>query len=477
MDVDYISKKAIADVIVPLSCDPSDVNRSESEENPDETIVEIRDEDISGSYSYEVVKFCGSVKIKSDADDGDDIDIKSEPIEEGIASDVMSESERNHGESTEKVEEEVGDSANAYSSENLKLDRNVGIKSGEVDDSDIEMKSEPIEEATPSKISKGSDVQLSDNGDSQTKVEASKKEREKLQKHVRIAGELFSESVTVSGNEDAKSDHDVVMKSKEVDDDDIEIKFEPIEEAKSSSISKGSDVQPSDNGDSRTKVEASKKKSEKLQENVRIAGEKFSESITVNDNEDTKSDRNVGINSEEVDDSDIEIKSEPIEEATSSIIGEDSDVQLSDNGDSQTKVESSKKRIEKLQKHVTVAGELFSESVTVNENEDTKSGLANVMTNIHGTVENADGVLPKERENLKRIRGEFGDLDLVEVKEELKMEIVDEEIEEERPRKKRKVVGFFLIFIYYFGYIYFFFFFFFYNKCCFTFQNLALICH
>ena len=71
--------------------------------------------------------------------------------------------------------------------------------------------------------------------------------------------------------------------------------------------------------------------------------------------------------------------------------------------------------------------------------EDTKYDLADI-TNNHVAVKNDEVVMPKERENLKRIREEISDFDLVDVMDEVKMKTVGEEMEE-RPHKRQKLVS------------------------------------
>ena len=91
-----------------------------------------------------------------------------------------------------------------------------------------------------------------------------------------------------------------------------------------------------------------------------------------------------------------------------------------------------------------IAVEPFSESNTASDKDiwetNTKYGLADVITNNRVAVKNGDVVMPKKRENLKRIRKEVGELDFVDITDEAKMKFVDEEMEG-RPHKKQKLVS------------------------------------
>ena len=139
-------------------------------------------------------------------------------------------------------------------------------------------------------------------------------------------------------------------------------------------------------------------------------------------------------------DTDLEMKSE----ATAPNISSESAVQLTDSGDGESEMQSFMGERETLQKHVRIASEPLSESNTASgkevREEDTKYGLADIIASNPVALENGDVMMLKERENFKRTREEADDSDLEDVKDEVKMEIVDEEIEE-KSHKKQKLVS------------------------------------
>ena len=139
-------------------------------------------------------------------------------------------------------------------------------------------------------------------------------------------------------------------------------------------------------------------------------------------------------------DSDTEMQSEVL----ASSISNGSAVQLTDSGDGGSELQAFMVEKEKWRRHVRIVGEPFIESNNAPDKEvleeDTKHGLADIIASNPVALENGDVRMPTERENLKRIREEVGGSDVVDVKDEVKMEIVDEEIEE-RPHKKQKLVS------------------------------------
>ena len=156
--------------------------------------------------------------------------------------------------------------------------------------------------------------------------------------------------------------------------------------------------------------------------------------------ENSELDGSVDIKHENNHDSDIEIKSEPIEP----FISNGSAVHLTDSGNGRSEMQAFMVEREKLQKHERIAGESSSESNTAPDKEvwegDTKCDQADIKASNPVALENGDVVMQKERENFKGIRKKVDDFDLVDVKDEVKMEIVHEEIEE-RPHKKQKMVS------------------------------------
>ena len=150
-------------------------------------------------------------------------------------------------------------------------------------------------------------------------------------------------------------------------------------------------------------------------------------------------DGSVDIKHENNHDSDIEIKSEPIEP----FISNGSAVQPSDSGNGRSEMQAFMVEREKLQKYERIAGESSSESNAAPDKEvweeDTKCDQADIKASNPVALEN-DVVMQKKRKNFKGIRKKVNDFDLVDLKDEVKMEIVHEEIEE-RPHKKQKMVS------------------------------------